>query len=143
MKGIANEFHAKGMNVLMPTLPGHWLKNYKASDKVNFKEWLAEVDNNLAIAKKLGQKVLIGPYVVINAVTHLYQDTNQFILDQGCRHLEVFIGDGVWIGAHAVIMPGIKIGNGAVIGAGSIVTKDVESYSVVVGVPARKIKNRN
>lgn len=58
------------------------------------------------------------------------------------RKDKVIIGNDVWIGHNAIIMPGVKIGNGAVIGAGAIVTKDVEPYSVVVGNPAHKIKQR-
>ena len=50
------------------------------------------------------------------------------------------IGNDVWIGMGATIMSGIKIGNGAVIGAGSIVTKDVEPYTIVAGIPAKPIK---
>lgn len=48
----------------------------------------------------------------------------------------------MWIGHNAIILPGIKIGNGAVIGTGAVVTKDVEKYSIVVGNPAREIKKR-
>ena len=55
----------------------------------------------------------------------------------------MFIGHDVWIGDGTIILPSVtSIGNGAVIGAGSIVTKNVEAYSVVVGNPARKIKMR-
>ena len=52
------------------------------------------------------------------------------------------IGNDVWIGARAIVMPGIKIGDGAVVGAGSIVTKNVPEYSIVAGVPAKVIKKR-
>lgn len=52
------------------------------------------------------------------------------------------IGNDVWIGHAAVVMPGVKIGTGAVVGAAAVVTKDVAPYSVVAGVPARKIKMR-
>lgn len=52
------------------------------------------------------------------------------------------IGDDVWIGANSIIMVGVRIGNGAIIAAGSVVTKDVEPYGVYAGVPARKIKAR-
>jgi phosphonate metabolism protein (transferase hexapeptide repeat family) len=54
----------------------------------------------------------------------------------------VTIGNDVWIGHNSIIMPGVNVGNGAVIGAGAVVTKDVEPYSVVVGVPAKRIKMR-
>jgi acetyltransferase-like isoleucine patch superfamily enzyme len=54
----------------------------------------------------------------------------------------IIIGNDVWIGANAVILPGVNIGNGAVIGAGAVVTKDVPDYAVVVGVPAKVLKYR-
>ena len=59
------------------------------------------------------------------------------------RFLPIHIEDNVWIGNNAVILQNIRIGTGAVICAGAVVTKDVEPYSVVAGVPARKIKERN
>lgn len=55
---------------------------------------------------------------------------------------DTVIGDGVWIGMRAMIMPGVKIGEGAVIAAGAVVTGDVEPYAVVAGVPAKKIRKR-
>ena len=58
------------------------------------------------------------------------------------KERSVTIGHDVWVGHNSTIMPGVTIGNGAVVGAGAVVTKDVEPYSVVVGVPARKIKMR-
>lgn len=63
------------------------------------------------------------------------------------QHIEaanppIKIGNDVWIGAYAVILPGVTIGDGAIIAAGAIVTKDVEDYSIVAGVPAKHIKYR-
>lgn len=52
------------------------------------------------------------------------------------------IGADVWIGAHSIVMTGVNIGDGAIIAAGSVVTKDLEAYSIYGGVPVRKIKNR-
>jgi Acetyltransferase (isoleucine patch superfamily) len=52
------------------------------------------------------------------------------------------IGDDVWIGANSIIMTGVKIGDGAIVAAGSVVTKDIQSYSIVGGVPAVEIKKR-
>lgn len=54
----------------------------------------------------------------------------------------ISIGNDVWVGHNATIMPGVTIGNGAVIGTGAVVTKDVEAYSIVAGIPAKKIKMR-
>jgi chloramphenicol O-acetyltransferase type B len=55
---------------------------------------------------------------------------------------DTIIGDGAWIGMRAMIMPGINIGEGAIVASGSIVTKDVEPYSIVAGNPAQKVKMR-
>ncbi len=55
---------------------------------------------------------------------------------------QVIIGNDVWIGTRAMVLGGVKIGDGAIIGAGAIVTKDVEPYSIVAGVPARRIRYR-
>ena len=60
-----------------------------------------------------------------------FSGTNKRIIE------ETYIGNDVWIGANAIIMPGIQIGDGAVVGAGSIVTRDVNSYEVVFGAPAK------
>ena len=55
---------------------------------------------------------------------------------------DVVIGKNVWVGTKAVILPGVHIGDGAIIAAGAIVTKDVEANTIVAGVPAKKIKER-
>ena len=55
---------------------------------------------------------------------------------------DIIIGNDVWIGYDAVIMAGVKIGDGAIIGARAVVTKDVEPYSIVGGVPAKEIRKR-
>ena len=57
-------------------------------------------------------------------------------------HGDVVIENDVWIGLDAVILSGVRIGNGAVIGARSVVTRDVDAYSIVAGNPARKIRDR-
>ncbi len=57
-------------------------------------------------------------------------------------HTPVIVGNDVWIGSNAMIMQGVKIGDGAVIAAGAVVTKDVESYAIVGGVPAKLIRYR-
>lgn len=57
--------------------------------------------------------------------------------------MPIFIDDYVWIGVGAIVLQGVKIGKGAVIAAGSVVTKDIEPYSIVAGVPAKVIGKRN
>jgi hypothetical protein len=58
------------------------------------------------------------------------------------RANQVTLGDDVWIGHRAVLLPGVKIGTGAVVGAGAVVTKDVPPFTIVAGVPAKKIRRR-
>ena len=55
---------------------------------------------------------------------------------------EIIVGNDVWIGSNAVILPNCNIGDGAIIGAGAVVTSDIEPYTVVGGIPARFIKKR-
>jgi acetyltransferase-like isoleucine patch superfamily enzyme len=90
----------------------------------------------------IGDNVLIGPYVVINSGCHHYKDANNIIRNQGHKLLPIIIEDDVWIGSHVTILPGVVIGKGAVIAAGAVVTKSVEPYTVVAGVPAKEIKRR-
>lgn len=91
---------------------------------------------------KIGDNVLIGPNVSINGLNYNYMDKKKHIVDQGTISKGIEIGDDVWIGANTAILDGVKIGKGAVIGAGAVVTADVPPYSVAVGVPVKVIKER-
>ncbi len=84
-----------------------------------------------------GSDVSIGPQATILTLGHEPQSPE--FADRGG---DVIIGDRVWIAYRAIILPGVTIGEGAVVGAGSVVTKDVESYTIVAGNPARFIKKR-
>jgi len=90
----------------------------------------------------IGNNVLIGQNTIINSGNHKFSNPNVPINAQGHSSDEIIIGNDVWIGANCSILKGVKIGDGAVVGAGSVVTKDVEPYTVVGGVPAKKIKDR-
>ncbi len=86
---------------------------------------------------EIGNNVFFGPGVHIYTATHplnaLERQTVEF-------SKPVFIGDDCWIGGNTVICPGVKIGNGCTIGAGSVVTKDIPDHSLAVGNPARVIR---
>jgi len=91
---------------------------------------------------EIGNNVLIGPYCVLRAANHIFSDPNISILEQGHESGKIIIEDDVWLGAHVTIVPNVKIGRGSVIGAGAVVTKDIEPFSIAVGVPAKKIGTR-
>jgi acetyltransferase-like isoleucine patch superfamily enzyme len=90
----------------------------------------------------IGNMVLIGPGVIINSGNHIYRDSQSSIRSQGHQIEEINIDDDVWIGANSCILAGVRIGHGAVVGAGSVVTRDVSPFSVVAGVPASVIGQR-
>lgn len=91
----------------------------------------------------IGKNVMMGPEVVIYTSGHCYERTDIPMLEQGTSKVKnVMIGDDVWIGRRAMIMPGVTIGEGSVVGAGAVVTKDVPAFSVVGGVPAKVLKMR-
>lgn len=91
----------------------------------------------------IGKDVMMGPEVVIYTSDHKYDRLDIPMMDQGyTEKKQVTIGDDVWIGRRAIIMPGVTVGTGSIIGAGAVVTKDVPPYSVVAGVPAKVVKHR-
>jgi len=91
----------------------------------------------------IGKYVMMGPDVVIYTRNHNYTDLKTPMVHQGDSNpKKVVIKDDVWIGARVVILPGVTIGEGSIIGACALVTKDVKPYSIVGGVPAIVIGNR-
>ncbi|MDP2228898.1 MAG: DapH/DapD/GlmU-related protein, partial [Moraxellaceae bacterium] len=80
--------------------------------------------------------------VLIYSQNHIYENPNEPINTQGYALGAVTIQDDVWIGARAIILPGVLIGQGAVIAAGAVVTKSVPAYGVYAGVPAKAIGER-
>ena len=91
----------------------------------------------------IGNNVLIGPNVVIRSNNHNYEDPNIPIINQGMTNGEIIIKDNVWISSNCVILPNCTIGEGSIVAAGAVVTKDIEPYSIVGGIPAKKIGNRD
>jgi galactoside O-acetyltransferase len=90
----------------------------------------------------IGDDVLIGPNVILRASDHNYQNKEIPINQQGHSGGKIIIQDDVWIAANVVIVSNVTVGRGAVIGAGSVVTKNVPEYVLAAGVPAKVIKAR-
>ena len=88
----------------------------------------------------IGNHVNLAQGITVTALNHNFADSNRKIDEQGISTKPVVIGDDVWIGANAVILPGVTIGRHVVVAAGAVVTKDVPDYSLVAGVPAKEIK---
>jgi maltose O-acetyltransferase len=86
----------------------------------------------------IGDSSLIASHVAITSLSH-GTDAGTFAASLVCK--PVAIGRNVWIGSHAVVLPGITIGDGAIVGAGAVVTRDVEPGDIVAGVPAVSIRS--
>ena len=91
----------------------------------------------------IGRYVMMGTDVTIITRNHRFDRTDIPMMEQGFEEERpVYIGNDVWIGDRALILPGVHIGDGSIIAAGAVVTKDVPPYSIAAGVPARKIRDR-
>ena len=90
----------------------------------------------------IGKNCMLSYNVTIRTDMHGHSRTDVTMRQQGNYDKDVVIGNDVWIGHSAYIMPGVTIGDGAIVGAHAVVTHDVKPYDVVGGVPARVIKNR-
>ena len=88
----------------------------------------------------IGDHVNLAQGITVTALNHNFADSSRKIDEQGISTQPVVIGDDVWIGANAVILPGVTIGRHVVVAAGAVVTKDIPDYSLVAGVPAKVIK---
>jgi len=88
----------------------------------------------------IGNHVNLAQGITITALNHNFTDAGKRIDEQGISTKEVVLEDDIWIGANAVILPGVTIGEHSVVAAGAIVTKDVPPHSLVAGVPAKVIR---
>ncbi|WHY69472.1 sugar O-acetyltransferase [Neobacillus sp. SuZ13] len=139
-KEILHKLFAEvGANVYIePPLHANWGRHTHLGNDVyvNFNLTLVD-DTDIYI----GNNVLIGPNVTIDAGTHpihpeLRRKSAQY-------NLPVVIEDNVWIGAGAIILPGVRIGENTVIGAGSVVTKDIPANVIAIGSPCRIMREIN
>ena len=100
---------------------------------------------HIAAAAKLviGQNVLMGSHVFITDHDHQFADLNKHIGEQALAVAPVQIEDFVWLGENVVVLKGVTIGHHAVIGANSVVTRDIPPYAIATGAPARVIRLRD
>lgn len=91
----------------------------------------------------IGNHVMTGPNVGMYVANHFYKDPQKTIDSQGYSENDIIIEDDVWIGANSIVTSGVRIGRGSVIGACSVVTKDIPPFSIAVGAPAKVIRKRD
>lgn len=108
-----------------------------------------KIGNNCVIQSshgeiKFGNHIMLGPGVHIHGGNHEMFKVGEWMdeVKKTSNDGLISIGDDVWIGANAIILKGVNIGRGAIIGAGTLVTKDVDAYNIVVGNPSKCIKKR-
>ena len=88
----------------------------------------------------IGNHVNLAQGITVTALNHIFENSDKRIDEQGVSTSAVIIEDDIWVGANAVILPGVTIGHHSVVAAGAVVTKDVPPHSLVAGVPAIIIK---
>jgi acetyltransferase-like isoleucine patch superfamily enzyme len=89
---------------------------------------------------EIGRDVIAGPFLTVHSQEHVYDDPTVPIRSQGTTEAPVVLGDDIWIGARVTILAGSQIGSGSVIAAGSVVKGEFPPYSLIAGVPARRIR---
>ncbi len=92
---------------------------------------------------EIGNNVMTAQHVALSGLNHGFEDISMPISRQKVSTAKIVVEDDAWIGANAVIVPGVTIGKHAIVGAGSVVTKSVPAYSVAVGNPAKIVKKYN
>lgn len=88
----------------------------------------------------IGSHVNLAQGITVTALNHNFANADRRIDEQGVSTTPVRIGNDIWIGANAVILPGVEIGDHSVVAAGAVVTKSVPPHSLVAGVPAKIIR---
>ncbi len=91
---------------------------------------------------RIGDNCIIGQYFSCHPENHLFDSVEELIKEQGVKRAGISIGHNCWIGSKVSILDGVSVGDGCVIAAGAVVTKNMPAYSVIGGVPARVIKSR-
>lgn len=108
-------------------------------DKTTLNEWVY-IDGFGGVT--IGHDVRIAHRVTIMSSDHNFESRDRCIREQGLSVSPTRIDDDVWIGAGAIILPGVHLMKGAIVAAGAVVTKDVSAYTIVAGSPARPVRQR-
>jgi len=139
-------FHPKSISIGDNVYVGHntILKGYYKNEMViGDHTWIGQnCFFHSAGGIKVGKAVGIGPLVQILTSAHKDGDLSKPVLFHDLEFKEIIIENGSDIGTGSIILPGVKVGEGSIVGAGSVVTKDVSPYCVVAGAPARLIRKR-
>jgi acetyltransferase-like isoleucine patch superfamily enzyme len=123
--------------------PGVWVAPGRGLSIGNHVDLALDVLITTGGGVEIGNRTLIGYRAqIISANHHIPADKGR-IFGSGHDKAKVVIGSDAWIGANSMILPGVIVGEGAIVAAGSVVTKDVAPYTIVGGVPAKLIKERS
>ncbi len=138
--GVARVHHKRGARI-RPTAFLRDAQNIYLGENTTVNHlcclWAGKKDARIV----LGDNVMLGPGVKMFAFNH-GMARNQAMQNQPVTEADIIVGNDVWIGANAVILAGVKIGDGCVIAAGAVVTRDLPPYSIAGGVPAKALKER-
>lgn len=117
-----------------------------------FCPWDLEIGRNTTIGArctitafggvKIGNDVRIAPNVMMLTTDHEYADPKVLIRNQGFKQAPIEIGNDVWLASNVIVVKGVQIGDGAVVGANSVVTHDIPPYAIAAGIPCKVIGNR-
>src|SRR5438105_4479110 len=119
------------------------LRCHEGTFSIGDKSVLArDISINCYLDVEIGDSALFADNVYISDFDHKFADLTTVIKDQGIAKSRVRIGRDVWLGTKVTICRGVSIGEGAVVGANAVVTRDLPAYAVAVGVPARVMKDR-
>jgi acetyltransferase-like isoleucine patch superfamily enzyme len=96
--------------------------------------------NALRAGVHIGSGVIVGPYCILLSYSNAVVPGRT--ITESRTSADVFVGNDVFVGGGVIVVPGVRIGDGAVVGAGSVVNRNVEPYTIVAGIPARVIRER-
>lgn len=123
----------------------HFRTEMRCPERLTLDDGTIIGDNAILDARRgltMGRNVNLSSNVSIYALQHDHRDPNFDCPPEDKVKFSVEIDDRVWLGSNVIVLPGVHIGEGAVCCAGCVVTKDVEPYSVVAGIPAKRVSER-